>query len=39
MGYFGLARDQGLESLTSDKAVRHMEELEKEGAVHIPYGP
>jgi len=34
MGYFGLARDEGLESLTPEQAVAQMAELEKEGAVH-----
>jgi len=34
MGYFGLAQDQGLESLTPDEAIGQMEELDREGAVH-----
>ncbi len=34
MGYFGLARDQGLESLTPAEAITQMEEVEKNGAVH-----
>lgn len=34
MSYFGLAQDQGLESLTPEQAVAQMEELEKGGAVH-----
>ena len=34
MGYFGLAQDQGLESLTPEEAIQQMEELEKDGAVH-----
>ena len=34
MGYFGLAQDQGLESLTPDQAIVQMETLEKQGAVH-----
>jgi NAD-dependent dihydropyrimidine dehydrogenase PreA subunit len=34
MGYFGLAQDQGLESLTPAQAIGQMEELEHEGAVH-----
>lgn len=34
MSYFGLAQDQGLESLTPAQAIDQMEELEKEGAVH-----
>ena len=34
MGYFGLAQDQGLESLSPDEAITQMEELEKNGAVH-----
>jgi len=34
MGYFGKTPDMGLESLTPDEAIRQMEELEKEGAVH-----
>ena len=34
MGYFGLAQDQGLDSLTPQQAIAQMEDLEKEGAVH-----
>ena len=34
MGYFGLARDHGLESLAPETAIRQMELLEKQGAVH-----
>ena len=34
MGYFGLAQDQGLESLTPDQAIKQMEKLEQDGAVH-----
>ncbi len=34
MGYFGLAQDQGLESLTPDQAISQMEALESKGAVH-----
>ncbi|MCF8057386.1 MAG: 4Fe-4S binding protein [Desulfocapsa sp.] len=34
MSYFGLAQDQGLESLTPAEAIEQMEELEKGGAVH-----
>jgi ferredoxin len=34
MSYFGTAPDMGLESLTPAAAIRQMEELEKEGAVH-----
>lgn len=34
MGYFGLAQDQGLESVSREDAVSQMEALEKEGAVH-----
>jgi len=34
MGYFGLAQDEGLESLTPEQAIAQMEELEKSGAVH-----
>ena len=34
MSYFGLAQDQGLESLTPDEAIGQMESLEKDGAVH-----
>lgn len=34
MGYFGLAQDQGLESLTPEKAISQMEELGHQGAVH-----
>ncbi|MBU0480795.1 MAG: 4Fe-4S binding protein [Proteobacteria bacterium] len=34
MSYFGKAEDMGLESLSPEVAIRQMEELEKEGAVH-----
>jgi ferredoxin len=34
MGYFGLAQDEGLESLNREQAIAQMEELEKSGAVH-----
>lgn len=34
MSYFGLAQNQGLESLSPDQAVAQMEELDKQGAVH-----
>jgi ferredoxin len=34
MSYFGLAQDQGLESLTPDQAITQMEALEEQGAVH-----
>ena len=34
MGYFGLAQDEGLESLTPEQAIAQMEELDKLGAVH-----
>ncbi len=34
MSYFGLAQDQGLESVAPDVAIKQMENLEKEGAVH-----
>jgi ferredoxin len=34
MGYFGLAPDMGLESLTPAAAIEQMEKLENEGAVH-----
>jgi ferredoxin len=34
MGYFGLTQDQGLESLAPEEAIRQMEEIENEGAVH-----
>jgi ferredoxin len=34
MGYFGLAQDQGLESLSPEEAIGQMEVLEKQGAVH-----
>ena len=34
MGYFGLAQDQGLESVSPTEAITQMEELEKGGAVH-----
>ncbi len=34
MSYFGLAQDQGLESLTPAEAIGQMEALEQEGAVH-----
>lgn len=34
MGYFGLAQDQGLETLTPTEAIEQMEKLEQEGAVH-----
>jgi ferredoxin len=34
MGYFGLAQDEGLESLSREQAIAQMEELEKSGAVH-----
>lgn len=34
MGYFGLAQDQGLESLTPAQAIGQMEELERQGSVH-----
>ncbi len=34
MGYFGLAQDEGLESITPDEAISQMEALEQDGAVH-----
>ncbi|HIJ79614.1 MAG: 4Fe-4S binding protein [Desulfobulbaceae bacterium] len=34
MSYFGKTQDMGLESLTPDEAIRQMEALEQEGAVH-----
>jgi ferredoxin len=34
MSYFGLAQDQGLESLTPNQAISQMEALEEQGAVH-----
>jgi ferredoxin len=34
MSYFGKAQDMGLENLTPDTAIKQMEELEKDGAVH-----
>lgn len=34
MSYFGLAQDQGLESLTPDEAISQMEQLGQDGAVH-----
>lgn len=34
MGYFGLAQDEGLESLTPEQAIAQMEELEQSVAVH-----
>ncbi len=34
MGYFGLAQDEGLESVSREAAIDQMEALEKEGAVH-----
>ena len=34
MSYFGLAQDQGLESLTPAEAISQMETLEQDGAVH-----
>jgi ferredoxin len=34
MSYFGLAQDQGLESLTPEEAIQQMENLENDGAVH-----
>ena len=34
MSYFGKASDEGLESLTAEVAVKQMEEMEGQGAVH-----
>ncbi|MEN8135986.1 MAG: 4Fe-4S binding protein [Thermodesulfobacteriota bacterium] len=34
MSYFGKAQDMGLETVTPETAIRQMEELENEGAVH-----
>jgi ferredoxin len=34
MGYFGKTPSEGLESVSSEEAVRHMEALEEQGAVH-----
>ncbi len=34
MGYFGLAQDEGLERVSPAEAIRQMEALEGEGAVH-----
>lgn len=34
MGYFGLAQDEGLESVTAAEAIEQMKVLEKDGAVH-----
>jgi ferredoxin len=34
MGYFGLAQDEGLESLNPEQAIAQMEELDKSGSVH-----
>lgn len=34
MGYFGLAQDEGLETVTAAEAISQMENLEKDGAVH-----
>ena len=34
MSYFGTAPDMGLESVTPESAIRQMEALEKDGAVH-----
>ncbi len=34
MSYFGLAQDEGLEVLKREEAIRQMESLEQEGAVH-----
>jgi hypothetical protein len=34
MGYFGMAPDEGLESLDPDSAIRQMEEMEGQGAIH-----
>jgi ferredoxin len=34
MSYFGKAPDEGLESLTPERAIQQMEEMEEHGAVH-----
>jgi ferredoxin len=34
MGYFGNASDEGLEPLSPDQAIRQMQEMEEQGAVH-----
>ena len=34
MGYFGLAQDEGLESVSRSDAISQMEKLEKHGAIH-----
>jgi ferredoxin len=34
MGYFGLAQDQGLETLSPDQAISQMERVEESGSVH-----
>ncbi len=34
MGYFGLAQNEGLESISREAAIDQMEAMEKEGAVH-----
>jgi len=34
LSYFGKAPDEGLESLTPDKAITQMEEMEEHGAIH-----
>ncbi|MGV1097959.1 4Fe-4S binding protein [Thiovibrio sp. JS02] len=34
MGYFGLAQDQGLETVSREEAISQMEALEREGAIH-----
>ncbi len=34
MGYFGLAQDMGLESITPGEAISQMEKIEEDGAIH-----
>jgi Pyruvate/2-oxoacid:ferredoxin oxidoreductase delta subunit len=34
MGYFGKLPDEGLESLSREKAIEQMEEMEEQGAIH-----
>ncbi len=34
MSYFGLASDEGLESMTAEMALKQMEDLELQGAIH-----
>ncbi|MEN8141955.1 MAG: 4Fe-4S dicluster-binding protein [Thermodesulfobacteriota bacterium] len=34
MGYFGLAQDEGLESVSREEAIAQMEGLERQGSVH-----